>query len=349
MMRVAFIGSGGRLRDIYLPIIRATGRYRAVGFTTRSQKSAQRFESQTGIPSFQSAGELVLQAKPDFLIVAVPDRQNEATVSALLELGVPVLAETPLAWSVAGAKRLIAKAARRNLLIGVAEQFPFLPLERLRLRVIESGVLGEIQTVVNDFHTYSYHGVASLRQHVPGAPRIVRNVEQVSGTLRWESGSIRYDHGAELLHNWQVSGTPPRQSIRIEGTLGTMRDATIALKAGQTLTLERELTPAGRLAGVFVKLPGGQEIRWENPYAALSLSDEQVAVATVLDAMADAVQTGTAPAYTGTDFLADIQIVRALAFSRKRGGTNVTLPLNEGWERFRLLASPSALKEKFFR
>ena len=58
---------------------------------------------------------MVEQAKPEMLILAVPDRLNESVLSELRDLKIPVLAETPLAWTIAGTKRLIEKAARTGV------------------------------------------------------------------------------------------------------------------------------------------------------------------------------------------------------------------------------------------
>jgi predicted dehydrogenase len=48
------------------------------------------------------------------LILAVPDRLNESVPSELLDLKIPVLAETPLAWTIAGTKRLIERPRARG-------------------------------------------------------------------------------------------------------------------------------------------------------------------------------------------------------------------------------------------
>jgi predicted dehydrogenase len=91
-------------------------------------------------------------------------------VDGLLDFKVPILAETPHAWTVSGVKRIIQKAAANKAVLGVAEQFPFRPLDQFRLRLVESGILDDIYTVLNDFQSYSYHGFAQLRCYLKGNP-----------------------------------------------------------------------------------------------------------------------------------------------------------------------------------
>ena len=132
-IKVALVGTGQRARGIYLPILAGLNdQYEIVGFTAGTTLGARNFESQTGIESFASARELVDKTKPGLLVVAVPDRLNEQTIMDCLDSGVPILAETPLAWSSKGVTRISQKAAANKVIVGVAEQFPFLPTEQFK-------------------------------------------------------------------------------------------------------------------------------------------------------------------------------------------------------------------------
>jgi len=130
--KVAFVGAGRRISQLFLPVLREmSDEFEIVGFTTRSAAGYRRFESQTGIAPFANARELVEATKPAFLIVGVPSGQNEAAIMQLLDLRVPLLTETPAAWTAAGVRRIIRKAKANAVSVAVAEQTPFLPLEQL--------------------------------------------------------------------------------------------------------------------------------------------------------------------------------------------------------------------------
>jgi choline dehydrogenase-like flavoprotein len=363
-VQVGLIGAGRRMREIYLPVLRElSDRYEVVGFVTRSPTSSQRLESETGIPSFPDAADLVARTRPTLLIAAIQDPHNETIVMDLLEHGVPILAETPLAWSVSGVRRIIEKASVNNTTVGVAEQFPFLPLEQFRGQLIERGVFGNVYATLNDFHSYSYHGIyhgiAQLRRYLRGEPKLVRNVEhafkpeQGRSAVRWQTGSVVFNSGATLFHNYAFSEVGVSPNVRLYGTSAVMSDYKIELIGDAAMlgsvVAKRELATSGALKSISAEIPGIGLITWENSFAHQPFSDEQIAVATVLDGMAKATLEGCHPIYTCEDFLTDIEIIRAFHFSASRGGVSIALPLNEKQQKLRLLSNAGYWKKKLLR
>jgi predicted dehydrogenase len=334
--------------------------FEIVGFTTFSAEGFRRFESKTGIRSFRNAEALVEQARPEILILAVPDRLNEQTALNLLDLKVPVLAETPLAWSVSGTRRIIEKAAANGVLLGVAEQFPFLPLEQFRKKLLHSGMLGDIYAAHNDFQSYSYHAIAQLRSYLNGKPAHVRCTQSnfrpspINGLrAQWQIGSVTFDDGSLLHHNYaspnQIAG-----SIRIFGTLGAMDNYEIRLIEQESRQTEifsavRAETAPGHLTSISIDIPDKGKVVWANRLEAYPFSDEQIAVASLLNEMLRAIREGVPPLYSGSDFLADIEIVEAFRYSASRGGVDIRLPFRD-WQQTALqLTSPSYLKHKLFK
>ena len=172
---------------------------------------------------------MVNEQKPGLLIVAISDTRNEKMVTKLLDLGVPILSETPLAWSGKGVRSLVNKAEANKVLLDVAEQFPFLPLEQFKRQLIDLGVFGDLYAAFNDFHSYSYPGFAQLRRYLKGVPTSVRNIEhKYRGDIRWQSGSVEFSSGAALFHHWALSGAPLHPSVRLCGTRGMMVNYQIA-------------------------------------------------------------------------------------------------------------------------
>src|SRR5207302_1844225 len=53
-----------------------------------------------------------------------------------------------------------------NVKVEVAEQFHRRPLEQLKLRLIDSGLLGTVHTSFNDFAGHGYHGVSVMRSYL---------------------------------------------------------------------------------------------------------------------------------------------------------------------------------------
>ena len=319
-LKVGLVGAGKRISEFYLPILQQLSpHYEVVGVTSRSPEGSRKFESKTGISSFQDAQELVKQQKPGLLIVAVSDTVNEGTIARLLDLGVPILSETPLAWSAEGVRRIIRKAAENKVILGVAEQFPSLPLEQFRRQLIDLGVFGDIYAAFNDFHSYSYHGIAQLRRYFAGTPTSVTNIEYAQGTgVRWQSGAVAFSDSAALLHHYALSGASFQPSVHFHGTRGAMTDYQMAiLHDGEikTLSAVREECPSGGLKSISAVLPNLGAITWSNPFAECKFSDEKIAVATIFEGMTKAIAEDSRPIYTAEEFLADIQIVQALRYS----------------------------------
>lgn len=345
-IKIGLIGAGKRISEIYLPVLlRQPSGYEVVGVTGGSLQGARRIESQTGINTFSEAKALVEGTRPDLLIVAVADTAAEGTVSNLIDLGTPILCETPLAWSASGVRRLIEKAEEKGVPLGVAEQFPFLPLEQFRKELLKTGVFGEIYAALNNFHSYSYHGIAQLRRYLDGKPISVRSVENSTAKARWQSASISFSSGAAICHSYGISGaalSPFTPSVQILGTLGSMLNCEITLRYGEAepaCTAVRQATASGEVRSIAAILPQVGRISWDNPFLGCQFSDEQIGVATLLKGAFVEESRTFRPLYTARDFLIDIEVVQAMRYSERSRGRTISLPLNERVEKLRTIAS----------
>src|SRR6516162_2747330 len=94
-LKVGLVGAGARVSEIYVPILqRLSERYEIIGFTTRSSSTSNRFKEKTGVRPFQDAATMVTSEQPDFLVAAVASDANVRTLERLIDLKIPVLAET---------------------------------------------------------------------------------------------------------------------------------------------------------------------------------------------------------------------------------------------------------------
>ncbi len=169
--------------------------------------------------------------------------------------------------------------------------------------------------------------------------------------IRWQTGSVVFDDGATLFHNYPLCEPAFCRSVRVYGSSAVMSDYEIEvfgedIGPSGRITAEREWTTSGTLKSISVQVPGTGLVRWENSFADHRFSDEQIAVATVLSAMSRAVLDGKPPIYTCEDFLTDIEIVQAFDFSAIRGGARIPLPLNETRQKVRLLTNSNYWKKR---
>ena len=371
LIKIGIVGAGKRISEMHLPILEhLAGHYEIVGFTTQSEQRAKEFSSKTGLSAFSSPVELVRQQRPDFLISAVASHANEAILKDLLELGIPILAETPLAWSVVRGKKIVGRAIASQTNLAVAEQFPYLPIEQFKQKLFDTGVFGEIYGAYNDFSTYRYHGIARLRRYFQGNPIKASSKDYWFGqdphsklqpqwaNIQWRMGTVTFDTGAVFVHHYSdyytLSDLCHPQSIRIYGKSGTMVDDDIRFfnqQSGNVETVKavRRENEAGNLASIEADLPGVGSIVWQNPYAAYPFTDQQIAVATLIDGMAKSVEAGTPPLYTAEAFLTDISIMEAFRYSAQRNGAEIQLPLNEKAQKAQLLVSPHYWRKKLLQ
>jgi choline dehydrogenase-like flavoprotein/predicted dehydrogenase len=355
--RIGLIGSGHRAETIYLPALAALKNTEIVGFTSRTEDRRQAFGDICGAPGYQDADALVAATRPDLLVVAVADDVNEAMTRHLLASGIPMLVETPWSWSV-GAGRDLLSAVEPHAVIGVAEQFPFLPLEQLRDTLISDGVLGQIQAVHNESASWDYHGIAQLRRYVgpmtkPTAVQAASFAPMLSDSTGEEprarpgySATITCENGAVISQRFINFYDPPlrfNHHLTIDGELGSMVDNQVRFldrSSGDVVTADVQRNEEGGfLVSMSIDLGTLGTVQWKNPFGDTVLTDEQIAVASHVSAMVLASAGHGSPLYSPSDALADVEIMNAIELSAAHGGS-VSLPVNVKREKLRKAASP---------
>jgi predicted dehydrogenase len=120
--RIAVIGAGAFGAN-HCRVVHESERAELVAVADIDSARAAQAAAQYGAQPFSHAGELA--GKIDAAIVAVPTTAHEETGALLMEAGIDVLIEKPIAPDLAAAQRLIDTAARRGriLQVGHLERF----------------------------------------------------------------------------------------------------------------------------------------------------------------------------------------------------------------------------------
>lgn len=368
VVRVGIVGAGDRINRIYLPVLGAMrDRAEVVGFTCRNAGHGEQFAAAAGWNYAPSIGELMARYKPEVLIIAVAGTANVAVVQEATHYGVPILAETPIAWDERSGRNLVKLAADRGVPVGIAEQFAYLPAEQLKRKLIELGVLVEITAAVNAFATFDYHGIAQLRtylgerrvpvlacavEHGFGRTGIVDGLEPPIPDLgwdeRWMLGSVKHDDGALLVHEYSagysVLPSRPAGRLLVHGRCGSLVDDALTVVdrctgATHSAKILREHFEGNRshvLQRLWIDEPGVGKVEWHNPYADHSLNDEQIGVACHVDAILRVAANGAWPLYSAAQALKDIELLRALCYSARLNGAPVRLPIVPLFQQARL-------------
>jgi virulence factor len=122
-LRVGIVGLGGIAQKAWLPVLSAAGDWTLQGAFSPTKEKAQKICETYRIPYVSSLSDLAAQC--DAVFVHSATSTHFAVVSELLQAGVSVCVDKPLAESLADAERLVALAEsqKRTLMVGFNRRF----------------------------------------------------------------------------------------------------------------------------------------------------------------------------------------------------------------------------------
>jgi predicted dehydrogenase len=236
---------------------------------------------------------------------------------ALLDRGIPVLCETPAATSeeqLSEQLSLIPPDAR----LQVAEQFLCQPELAAARALVASGLLGKVHyariSVAHGYHAASIaRGILGLGDAMPdevhaltlpdpirrtrGRPGDVPPEDAVArqnlAILRFGDKTVQIDFAREQYFSPIRTG-----SLLLRGTHGEFCDGTLRYldKNNRAVTLPLIRTDYGKGSNLdgfaHARILAGEHTLYENPFPLARLSDEETAIATVLQNMTTYLQTG---------------------------------------------------------
>jgi virulence factor len=126
MIRLAVVGLGYVAREVHLPLPRRLEGVEVVGLVDPAPAALGRAVTESGLgPGFASLEALLVAARPDAALILTPKQTHHAVARRLLEAGVDVFCEKPLATTVPEADALVAQAARarRILMVGFNRRY----------------------------------------------------------------------------------------------------------------------------------------------------------------------------------------------------------------------------------
>ena len=145
-LRVGLIGCGAVAEHYHLPALLASREVEVVGLVDTAIERARVLASRTNTPwAFSSHTDLV--GRIDLAVVAVPNAHHAPVAIDLLDAGVHVLVERPMARTSAECERMIAAAETRHVVLAVGHDFRFFPIARFARDWFAATTFGSIQRV----------------------------------------------------------------------------------------------------------------------------------------------------------------------------------------------------------
>lgn len=313
-IRYAVAGNGWRALFFVRAAQNLPEYFELTGVLCRTKEKAEAFASAHGVKAFWSLDAL-LETKPDFVVSSVNKAGQAAMVMDLLERGMPVLSETPLAVDIPTLKRLWETQQRTGVHLEMAEQYFLYPSHQAKLNIARSGILGEISSCWMSM-MHDYHGISMMcaylgAQDGPVEIRARKTVHPIA-----ETGSrAGYSKGDKLgdeyrtfaqftwpdgkLGLYDFSGTQYHSAIRtnhmrVLGTRGEIFDDEVRY------LLPDDRPAAAKIVGQYDTVTGtlraidfdGRRV-YENPFRwDVAMTEDDIAVCTVLARMGEALAGG---------------------------------------------------------
>jgi predicted dehydrogenase len=152
-VRVALVGCGAIAVGMHLPALAAASGIEVTAFCDRRREQAEAARRLLGNKAAVVSDPKDLAGLADAAIVAVPSRLHAPVSITLLELGLDVLCEKPIAATVADAAAMVRAARHCDRLLAVGLVSRFNGNNRLFRRLLADHAAGEIREVVVEWGT----------------------------------------------------------------------------------------------------------------------------------------------------------------------------------------------------
>ena len=321
MRQVILVGVGG-MGTCWTRCVAQSKRWNAAAYVDINKTHLMAAASRHGLPRSRCYVDLdkaLREVEADVLIDVTPPQSRKKVCSAAFRAGLDVLAEKPLADTIRNAKTIVRLAAKLDRTFLIAQNYRYQACVQTVKRFLEKGRLGEVGYVGITFHrgprfggfreTMAYPLVYDMAIHhfdllraVTGAD--IRSVQarSINAPWNWNAGDATVMAQLDLTNkivanyfaSWVALGreTDWNGEWRIEGSKGTL-----LWRSDDILFSDR---PRG---GRKVR-----PVRWPQSHQAY-----------LLDAFADALDTGNEPETSGADNLNSFAATHAVVRAAKQG------------------------------
>ena len=144
------VGAGGISRSYAQAFVQGLP-YQLVGVADIRIESAREVAAMVDAPAYDNVDQMVDDLKPTAAIVCTPPSTHPEVCIRLMEQGVHVLCEKPLAISTEEAIRMAETAERCHVVFSMGSKFRFVADVQKTREIIDSGILGDIILYENTF------------------------------------------------------------------------------------------------------------------------------------------------------------------------------------------------------
>jgi len=154
-LRVGIIGAGAIASRAHLPALAEIEGLEVIGIADKVSKRAERLAKKFNIKKTYTDYLRLLEEDLDFVVLCTPSNLHGKMIAKSCDRGKNVLTEKPLAHNLESAIAAIRTSKRKGVKICVVQNYRFYPALQEAKRIIDSGRLGKILTMVVVAHTPS--------------------------------------------------------------------------------------------------------------------------------------------------------------------------------------------------
>jgi predicted dehydrogenase len=145
MTRVGLVGYGSSGSTFHAPLLRAAGLDLVAVVSSNAERADQARAENQGVTVVPDLDGLLALRGLDLVVVASPSGRHVENAEAIIEAGVAVVVDKPLACDAAGAQGLVDLAAGRGVPLTVFQNRRFDPEFHTMRDLLHRGVLGELR------------------------------------------------------------------------------------------------------------------------------------------------------------------------------------------------------------
>jgi predicted dehydrogenase len=261
-VRFGVVGCGAIAREAHLPVLTADRRVEVTALCDRDAGNARLIARESGLEAAIVTDVAELAGKVDAAVVAVPPRFHAPIAIQLMEMGIDVLCEKPLAITVADGRTMADAARRTGRVLAVAHMMRFFPHNRWLADLVDEGEVGEIREVIVEDGAPLDWPMASnsyFDKKATGGGVLFDSGIHLLDRVLWLFGNLEdlayeddsfggFETNAKLTGTLRIGGKPVparlefswshrlRRSIQVVGERGTLEAYT---SDPRTLTLHR--------------------------------------------------------------------------------------------------------------
>lgn len=219
------LGAGNRGGDVYGAWALAHPEaLRVVAVAEPDELKRAKFAAAHGIPAerqFERWQDLLARPKlAGAAIVALPDREHEASGEAVVRAGYHMMLEKPIASTLQGTRRVVEAARKANVVLMLGYVLRYTPFFRTLRDVVASGRLGDLVNLewrenVHALHFAHSYVRGNWRREDQSSPMLLAKASHDLDLLTWITGRRveRLSSFGSLLH-FKAEHAPPGAPTR---------------------------------------------------------------------------------------------------------------------------------------